>query len=77
MSQWSSGPPVERVEQVDDLGRAAPGGDGGEPHQVAEVDGDTFKELRLHTLPSQQLVCHGAWHHLECTGASHNISTAL
>lgn len=39
---------VEVIEQVDHLDGVAEGGDGGETHNVAEIDGHLVEILRLH-----------------------------
>ena len=49
---------VEVVEEGDDLHGRAHGGDGGEAHDVAEVDSHLLKRLRLHRLPAHQALRH-------------------
>jgi len=51
---------VEVVEQRHHLHGGALGRQRREPHDVAEVDGDAVEGLRLHRLPSLQLLRHRA-----------------
>lgn len=49
---------VEIIEQVDDLDGVTERGDGGETHDVTEVDGHLVKVLWLHGAPSLQSLGH-------------------
>lgn len=49
---------VEVIEQVDHLDGVTEGGDGGETHDVTEVDGHLVKKLWLHGAASLESLCH-------------------
>lgn len=49
---------VEVVEQVDHLDGVTEGGDGGETHDVTEVDGHLVKILWLHCATGLESLCH-------------------
>lgn len=58
---------VEVIEQVDHLDGVTEGGDGGEAHNVTEVDGHLVKILWLHGATSLEGLCHRP----EAGGGSH------
>lgn len=63
---------VEVIEQVDHLDGVTEGGDGGETHDVTEIDGHLVKILRLHGAASLESLCHRS----EADGGCHASDAA-